>query len=365
MRAAGVAFALALFSAACSYPDFVFDEGGAPSDGGGDSSAGDARVDVGGDAIPDAHDVGVDTIVPPSEAGTCPTGLSLCAGGCVDLKNDGGHCGTCTTVCTGSRVCSAGSCACPGGWLECSGVCVDPSTDAAHCGSCTTSCPSGQSCSAGKCGCGAGLTSCGGSCVDTSTDNAHCGSCDTVCAGGERCTGGACACPFAATDCSHVCLTLASDPLSCGSCGHACTSDKYCSGGSCVCRPGWIDCGTGSCIDVDNDPYNCGGCGAYCPYACVHGSCTTSGCPGGTLSCGPNPPDGNYGCPSTSGDALNCGVCGTPCAPDQVCTGGACHKYFPGLGCTSCPCAWCPSGYTCCPGLYGVPAMCVAGISCS
>ena len=41
---------------------------------------------------------------------SCPTGLSLCGGGCVDEQVDSNHCGSCTTACPAGEHCSAGGC---------------------------------------------------------------------------------------------------------------------------------------------------------------------------------------------------------------------------------------------------------------
>ena len=314
-----VAVGSTLVLSACAYPDFAFDEG----------AGADASFDAHDDATHDARDE--------------TTNLNDSRG--LEVSPETG---------------------CPVGWMACGSppTCIDVQNDASHCGSCTASCASGKACSAGKCGCPTGLTDCFGTCTDTTMDPAHCGTCSNACGAGATCAGGTCACPEGATDCAGFCTSLPGDSLNCGSCGHACNWDQACVGGKCVCRPGWVDCGS-YCADVDNSPFDCGGCGRRCLKSCSHGTCIST-CPTGTLKCAPSPPDGTYGCVPGGGDVVNCGACGTSCDTGTICTAGACHDYFPAVGCTTCPCATCPSGYTCCSSPAGVSGLyCVAGSTCS
>ncbi len=59
--------------------------------------------------------------------------------------------GVCGRVCTGGRVCRDGSCACPSGQTLYAGACVDLRSSAANCGACGLACAAGQVCSAGAC----------------------------------------------------------------------------------------------------------------------------------------------------------------------------------------------------------------------
>ncbi|MDH5493937.1 MAG: hypothetical protein OEY14_18445, partial [Myxococcales bacterium] len=106
----------------------------------------------------------VGVIEPAMPALSCPSGLSACAGGCVDLSVDGTHCGACDAPCGAVEVCFAGGCqaGCPAGTIECAGGCVDSSRDPLHCGGCESPCASGESCTAGVCACPSGLSACAG-----------------------------------------------------------------------------------------------------------------------------------------------------------------------------------------------------------
>jgi hypothetical protein len=111
------------------------------------------------------------------------------AGG-VNQGGTGG--GSCT--CDVGEVCQNGACACLPDLTDCAGACVDLDSDGEHCGSCTTACPSSQLCSAGVCadGCAADRVACGQSCVDLATSAEHCGECDNACTDGQTCNAGAC-----------------------------------------------------------------------------------------------------------------------------------------------------------------------------
>lgn len=45
-----------------------------------------------------------------SEADPCPTPLEVCDGGCVDLRSDPRHCGSCDRACAAGLSCSGGEC---------------------------------------------------------------------------------------------------------------------------------------------------------------------------------------------------------------------------------------------------------------
>ena len=127
----------------------------------------------------------------------------LCDALCTNLQTDLGHCGDCTTACTGTaQVCDAGTCACP---AELSnfcpgspGACVDFASDEQNCGACGTACTgTAQTCDAGICACPAELPNfCPGSpgaCIDFASDEQNCGACGTVCPNvGDVCVFGAC-----------------------------------------------------------------------------------------------------------------------------------------------------------------------------
>lgn len=152
---------LVLVIAGCdgSPPDDAPD-GFAPAlDGGGldgglsdASSPSDASSDAGSlvDAGPD-HDAGLDhDAALPADGGGCPSGLTLCSDGCVDLRTDLDHCGACDAPCTidlpdAYPVCAESTCRyeCTGGLTACGSGCVDTTTSNAHCGGCGRPCPTG------------------------------------------------------------------------------------------------------------------------------------------------------------------------------------------------------------------------------
>jgi hypothetical protein len=118
-----------------------------------------------------------------------------------ELVADPACCGTpglpcCTNMgfeyCT-SGDCSGGTCACPSGLTPCAGTCVDTATDTANCGSCGASCATGGVCASGSCACpGADGRVCGGICTDVAIDEANCGACGATCPATQACVGSSC-----------------------------------------------------------------------------------------------------------------------------------------------------------------------------
>ncbi len=187
------AVTLSLLLAACaSGGRRIVGDSGAPAD---TSTRDTSATDTG------TADSGRDTAA-LRDAGGCSSGLSECAGGCVDLSSDDAHCGTCRNPCGVGEACMDGTCAsiCPAGAISCSDTCVDPSTDTMYCGAsapgCTggEACAMGETCEAGVCTspCGMGETACGGACVDLGSDDANCGMCGVACGMDESCVSGAC-----------------------------------------------------------------------------------------------------------------------------------------------------------------------------
>ena len=134
-------------------PDAATD---AAIDAGPRMDAGDASIDASVDAArPDADAGGpIDSGTPDAmdlDAGPqCGLGELLCGASCVD-PNDPAHCGSCTTMCSATEVCSAGRCTLTCAPLtDCGAFCADLTNDPDHCGSCTMSCGAGI-CIAGAC----------------------------------------------------------------------------------------------------------------------------------------------------------------------------------------------------------------------
>jgi hypothetical protein len=140
---------------------------------------------------------------------------------------------------------------------------------------------------------------------------------------------------------------------------------QYCTAGACACDPGLTSCAGAGCTDLMTDVQNCGACGTSCltmglaSPRCIAGACQDTRCSTlGLAFC-------NGDCidmAAFANDPLNCGGCGNVCAAGEVCAAGNCRNYIQPPSCTSCPCAGCGAGTTCCT--YGGEAICVAGASC-
>jgi hypothetical protein len=61
---------------------------------------------------------------------------------------------------------------------------------------------------------------------------------------------------------------------------------------------------------------------------------------------------------------LHCGACDNACASNEVCVQGNCERYFPSPACTTCPCAACGAGTSCCTYPGESFAVCVNGNTC-
>lgn len=102
--------------------------------------------------------------------------------------------------------------ACPGKKIRCGLLCVDVRNDGLHCGGCFVGCAEPASCVAGQC-----LRSCDHGCRDDESCNVE-----------NRCT-----CKDAKVHCGAECVDLGRSPAHCGACGHACAASQVCVGGQC------------------------------------------------------------------------------------------------------------------------------------
>ena len=321
---------------------------------------------------------------PPSDRPSCPSGMTRCAGTCVDTSSDPSNCGSCGIRCQDAQICSNGICVCPSGLELCNGECVNPLYDPDNCGSCGNkcilgvcingqcqlNCPEGHYfsngqcipftiCSVGQIQCGStcclqtqscdqntltcyppicqvGKTQCGYDCVDLSSDINNCGSCGNSCPAGKICKDGICQsislldiCPdFAPDKCGSTCTNFNIDKNNCGACGNRCHSSEVCIEGKCVlvptCPIGSLACGN-----------NCCSLSQSCDQITL--SCTPQICQTGQTQCGSL-------CVDTSKDRLNCGVCGNRCEIDELCINGQCVSSSCGNGkcdstenCSTCP----------------------------
>jgi hypothetical protein len=357
------------------------DDASAPSEGGsGDATvdAGDEGSTLeasthDGTTGDDASDSGADTA---QDTGiTCTAGQSLCNGVCV--PSDVHNCGRCGHDCTnlphvgGATTCdpTAGKCAfpasaCASGFADCNGNpddgCEADLSQAGHCGTCTTMCSGGTPvCSttgttfACVSGCPAATpTLCAGACVNTTSNAQNCNGCGMACPAVTNaqatCTNSVCG--FACNANYHVCNGACADSTSVNSCGTSCTpcqvanATPACTGGNCaiaMCNAGYADCdgnpATG-CEASLNSPSHCGSCTNVCnlPNAtagCNGGTCVIAACQGGYADCNNIAADGCE--KNLNTDPQNCGGCGRPCTGNQICGGGTCA---------------CPTGTTLCGG---------------
>ena len=327
---------------------------------------------------------------------TCDSGLTPCAGNCVNLQTDSTNCGACGTTCTfphASATCDDGVCtlgACDAGFADCDG---DPDTgceqdvrgDPAHCGACEHACeapPHGSAtCANSTCGftCDPDFHACGESCV-SNDDSAHCGasctpcptsicspatcdgttcgrapiaSCceqDSDCGDSDACTTDTCGpdhiCQHSAVVCTSgdPCQDPVCDPGSgCATVDH-CAADQVCiaAGGQAICcpetRPLWDGVQCGECTQDDLSR-----CAEPPPNATV--TCSTQGtcrvvCLPGWGTCGH---DAATCSTNLQADADHCGGCWQACASGQVCLDGVC-----GLVCGSDFCAVTSDTPDCC-----------------
>jgi hypothetical protein len=299
-------------------------------------------------------------------------GGTCCNGDCVDMRQDGDHCGRCDQHCE-SGLCAGGvglsQCYPSGTGTQCGGVgggcfgtqvCVEGWCVEAACSG-----PFSAACSrAGGVGvcCGFGFSN---MCVDILTDEANCGGCGLNCATGQTCSNGTCtgvtapcgaghAGKFCDADggtslvcCGSGCTDVQSDAFNCGRCGNPCAAGMACMEGVCgvaSCAgttdnthcfgsaPNAVCCG-GSCVDKNTDAQDCGVCGRRCAAGavCQGGVCGVEVCDAphaGSpcfMSSGGNGRCCADGCVNTQTSAANCGGCGLPCAPTETCVNGGCQ----------------------------------------
>ncbi len=208
----------------------------------------------------------------------------------------------------------------------CEGRCVNLSNDGNHCGACDIQCPFGTTCMAGICRCPTSLMLCSDRCVNVAADDANCGGCGTTCPPRTTCEGGRCRCiPACVIDprsipCGTNIPNACPDGPSCGV-GRGCGDGEVCDTavGRCVCVP---RCPPGVRCGVSD------GCGGQCAGVCDRGSCTRD-------ASDPR----RYFCSE--------GSCADTCRCDEICVANRCAPVTCPLGDRPCPCQCCPLGTMC------------------
>lgn len=295
----------------------------------------------------------------------CTSNFADCNGdpsdGCeVDLRTDLGNCGACrgacpagrTCACAAGTVCSAGACAsvCGGGTTYCPGLgCVDLRTDVQHCGSCSMACPTPgnatPTCDGVSCGyrCNAGYHDCGGSCVvndSTASCGSRCSPCSAPARASATCDGTSCGfrCDAGYHNCAGACVeanNVATCGERCAPCPVPANATATCDGVVCGfrCNAGYHRCGD-ACVS-NASTSTCGGSCSACPVpANATATCNGVGCGytcnGSYFDCNRSAADG---CEiSRAGlltDRNNCGSCGVTCRAGAACVDGQCVRDYP------------------------------------
>ena len=141
----------------------------------------------------------------------CEEGDTRCDEQCVDLQTDPLNCGGCDLVCDAQERCENGECVvrsetgCDEGLDDCGDqgdpLCVDIQQNGRHCGQCGNVCGENSDCVDGQCEasgpvCAQGLTNCGDDaapiCADQNFHRQHCGECNTGCNPDQNCVDGSC-----------------------------------------------------------------------------------------------------------------------------------------------------------------------------
>lgn len=298
----------------------------------------------------------------------CASGCSApnatrCGTMCIDTRTDARHCGSCGHACPvpalgGSAFCSLGFCgaSCPTGLFLCGGRCVDPhdaNTCGATCTPCTAPAHASPTCDGNECGfvcdtgyhrCGdvclsnSGTSSCGTSCMPCFRPDHATSTCD-----GERCNF---TCDLGFHRCDRTCFATTS-LTACGSSCTPCVAPSN-SRGTCdgtaygfICNEGFHHCG-GLCLSNTS----LDSCGSLCT-PCPSGPNAIPTCDGTScgIRCRPDYGDCNGrqddGCETSLTTETNCGTCARVCSATGPHTVGSCAAAGGAGGCSvACESGW-------------------------
>ncbi len=341
---------------------------------------------------PEGLEVTSDPGVLPPDPGIpegCGSGLTSCAGECVDTVTDPRFCGGCNDPCPNGMVCADSQCVdptdCRAGSTTCEGFtyCDDATGECLRGCAVDEQCGSDETCDAAthECICKPELVRCPpeiGDCVDTNTDLAYCGDCKTSCPRNNVCSEGLCVdlgdCRFNGIGCTGFSYCDESS----GECVRGCLLDEQCGAANevcdteindCVCDGGFQRCPpvAGDCVDTQTDLTYCGDCDTSCTRGevcqdgvCFNPDCNTNGigCSGFTYcdqdtgeclpGCDSNAQCTNANqrcnvsthtcvcksgftrcglqCVDTKTDPTHCGNCTTTCASGEVCQDSVCFN---------------------------------------
>ena len=233
--------------------------------------------------------------------GDCRTGLSDCAGRCVDLQGDRANCGACANACAPGVACSAGICGGDagvddGGRDGSADSSVDAPTDAT--GDAVTDAPSDALSDAPSDALSDVVTDAPSDAptdaptdapsdapTDAPTDAGDAGSdasSDAGDAGSDASSDAGSDASSDAGDAGDACTPPFDTAAQCGDCFTTCTgAEPICapSDGGFACAPfctaPLVEC-SGRCVDTQTDPDNCG----YCNHRCVTRICQAGSCVG-------------------------------------------------------------------------------------
>jgi len=247
--------------------------GGGCANGGSDNPPGDDD-DSGSLSDGTMHEGG------GSDANSCPTGSTRCAGVCTTTATDGKNCGQCGHVCGMSQVCNDGTCAysCAAPETLCNappeaGPVPEGGGSSGDASGGSDGATEGDSATVGDASGDASGDDAGAPyCANLGTDNDNCGACGNVCGVNHVCNtvGGLTACGLSCPSGQEACI--AGDVcIPTNTCCATCPiPDEICPmpGGTCQCPGGETYCATSNSCISSNDCCTLADCAAVAGSTC-------------------------------------------------------------------------------------------------